>query len=253
MMKKISILMILMAAITFTNAAIVVKDIVDFQITENQSLDFDFNNDGTVEFTFSNSGGTVGGFFNSNDVNFVTFGTIDAGEGWDVIKPLTAGTTINASSVFGAEGDAYINPFWANATQMFPTGDSYIGTTFKIGSSKYYGWILVNVTNDVVTVKKYAYNNTANQGLTAGQTTGIEDQESLVNLSVYPNPTHDFVVLNNPEFVNHISLYTITGQLLISNLDFNQPISLQSYPIGTYILCIETKSGMKRVEKIVKQ
>ena len=83
-----------------------------------------------------------------------------------VIRPLTAGTSINSSGVFGALGDAYINPFWADAEQMFPNGDSYIGTTFKIGSSKHYGWILVHVNNDVITIKKYAYNNVANQGIT---------------------------------------------------------------------------------------
>lgn len=86
MMKKITLLMLLISAITFSHATIIVRDIVDFAITSDQTLDFDFNNDGTVEFTFSNTGGTVGGFFNSEDVNFITFGTMDTGEGWDVIS-----------------------------------------------------------------------------------------------------------------------------------------------------------------------
>ncbi|MDX9891687.1 MAG: T9SS type A sorting domain-containing protein [Bacteroidales bacterium] len=253
MMKKITLLMLLISAITFSHATIIVRDIVDFAITSDQTLDFDFNNDGTVEFTFSNTGGTVGGFFNSEDVNFITFGTMDTGEGWDVIRPLTAGTSINSSGVFGALGDAYINPFWADAEQMFPNGDSYIGTTFKIGSSKHYGWILVHVNNDVITIKKYAYNNVANQGITAGQTTSISEQESNVNLSVYPNPTSDFVFIRNAELVKDISLYSITGQLMIQNMDFNEPISLQNYPAGIYLLTIETKAGVKRTEKIIKR
>ena len=131
-MKKITILLLLVATFSLTNAAIVVRDITDFTFTSDATLDFDFNNDGTAEFTFSESGGTVGAMFDSESINFITYGTIDSGEGWDVIKSLTTGTNINSTGVFGAEGDAYINPFWASAGQMFPSGDSYIGTFFKI-------------------------------------------------------------------------------------------------------------------------
>ena len=124
-MKKITFLLLLMGSLSTSKAAIIVRDIPDFAFASNATLDFDFNNDGTAEFTFSEMDGSVGSTFNSDNVNFITFGTMDAGEGWDVIKPLTAGTNINSSGVYGALGDAYINPFWASANQMFPSGDSY--------------------------------------------------------------------------------------------------------------------------------
>jgi hypothetical protein len=89
-MKKITFLLILISTWSISNGAIVVRDIPDFTFTTDASLDFDFNNDGTAEFTFSESGGTVGAMFNSDEINFVTYGTIDDGEGWDVIKSLTA-------------------------------------------------------------------------------------------------------------------------------------------------------------------
>ncbi len=251
-MKKITFLLILISVWSISKGAIVVRDIVDFTFTSDASLDFDFNNDGTAEFTFSESGGTVGAMFNSVDINFVTYGTIDNGEGWDVIKSLTSGTVVNSSSVFGAEGDAYINPFWATAGQMFASGDSYIGTTFKIGTTKYYGWVLVNVNNDVVTVKKYAYNNIAEQPITAGQTTGIETNETIEFISIYPNPTSDFVSFNQPEMIKSVTIYSITGQKLFESFDVQRTISLENFPKGTYLFTMETISGRPLSKKVVK-
>lgn len=250
-MKKITSLILLIFAFSITNGAIIVRDITDFTITENNSLNFDFNNDGTTEFTFELTGGTVGAMFNSDDVNFVTFGTIST-EGWDVIRPLTMGTTIGSSSNFGALGDAYINPFWAAANQMFTNGDSYIGTTFKIGTNKYYGWILVNFNNDVITVKKYAYNNVANQNLTAGQATGVEDAE-MNSISFFPNPTQDVIHIENGESIKSISIFTINGQLLKVETAIQTILSLQDYPVGIYILNIVKTDGQQYTEKIIKQ
>lgn len=241
-----------MASLSTSKAAIIVRDIPDFAFASNATLDFDFNNDGTAEFTFSEMDGSVGSTFNSDNVNFITFGTMDAGEGWDVIKPLTAGTNINSSGVYGALGDAYINPFWASANQMFPSGDSYIGTTFKIGTAKYYGWILVNFTNNVITVKKYAYNNVANQGLTAGQTSGIENNESEPMISIYPNPTQDQINFNQPEMVKNVIIYTTTGQKVFETNELQNSISINNFPSGVYLINIETITGAQITKKIVK-
>ena len=241
-----------MASLSTSKAAIIVRDIPDFAFASNATLDFDFNNDGTAEFTFSEMDGSVGSTFNSDNVNFITFGTMDAGEGWDVIKPLTAGTNINSSGVYGALGDAYINPFWASANQMFPSGDSYIGTTFKIGTAKYYGWILVNFTNNVITVKKYAYNNVANQSLTAGQTSGIENNESEPMISIYPNPTQDQINFNQPEMVKNVIIYTTTGQKVFETNELQNNISINNFPSGVYLINIETITGAQITKKIVK-
>lgn len=251
-MKKITFLLLLMASLSTSKAAIIVRDIPDFAFASNATLDFDFNNDGTAEFTFSEMDGSVGSTFNSDNVNFITFGTMDAGEGWDVIKPLTAGTNINSSGVYGALGDAYINPFWASANQMFPSGDSYIGTFFKIGSTKYYGWILVNFSNNVITVKKYAYNNVANQGLTAGQTSGIENNESEPMISIYPNPTQDQINFNQPEMVKNVIIYTTTGQKVFETNELQNNISINNFPSGVYLINIETITGAQITKKIVK-
>jgi uncharacterized protein YjdB len=52
---------------------------------------------------------------------------------------------------------------------LFATGDSYIGATFKIGANVHYGWILVNWDgNGTFTVKSYAYEDTADAEILAG-------------------------------------------------------------------------------------
>ncbi len=129
---------------------IVVIDITDYSFTRsNNNLAFDFNTLGTTEFTF-NFLSTPGLFcvFPNANLNFVTTATFASGHGWDIMKSLPF---INTSN-FYASGDAYFNPFFAYASEIFPAGDSYVGTKFKIGTSTYYGWILVNSTGGALGV-----------------------------------------------------------------------------------------------------
>ena len=133
-MKKI-ILFFCLTNLSLSYSAIVVKDIPDFTFTSNASLDFDFNSDGTIEFSFQEMGGSIGTFFDSNNVNFIGCGSLASGYGWDVMKSLNTGFLISSSSSFDCQGDAYINPSWANTIDIFPAGDSYIGTKFKIGTN----------------------------------------------------------------------------------------------------------------------
>ncbi len=128
-MKKITLFLTLLS-FYFSNATIIVRDIADFTFTTGATLDFDFNSDGVAEFTFEEMYG-VGTYYDSNSVNFVGYGSIDSGYGWDVIRSLSAGTSIGSGSAFNGEGDAYINPGWANSNHFFPAGDSYIGTSIK--------------------------------------------------------------------------------------------------------------------------
>ncbi len=90
------------------------------------------------------------------------------------LQNLAAGDTIKPAPVapmnwgYGSPepllGDSY-DP------NMFGAGDRYIGVQFPIAGNTYYGWIRVNVTNTMpitVTVKDYAYENTPNTRIIAG-------------------------------------------------------------------------------------
>lgn len=72
-------------------------------------------------------------------------------------------------------------------------------------------------------------------------------------VSVYPNPTSDFVQLNLPSDieVNSVQLFDLLGKKIDVALNNNQ-IDLSSYADGVYMLNIETNQG-KLTKKIIKK
>lgn len=72
-------------------------------------------------------------------------------------------------------------------------------------------------------------------------------------VSVYPNPTSDFVKLNLPSNieVNSVQLFDLLGKKIDVELNNNQ-VDLSSYAEGVYMLNIETNQG-KLTKKIIKK
>lgn len=252
-MKKITLFVCLFTCtVSFSN--IVVRDIADFTFNNGNSLNLDFNNDGTPEFTFEDMGnGMIGSYFDSNAVNFVGTGTLNSGHGWDIIKFLSLNMPINASSTFDAQGDAYINAPWGNTNEMFPNGDSYVGTTFKIGTNRYYGWILVNVNGSVVKIKSYAYNDIANQGINAGQTSVLSVTAfSDFEFTFYPNPIKNFITIQSQETISTAKAIDMTGRTISLEIN-NTLINTEKLPTGIYILELLSNNSKIAIQKIVKE
>jgi len=251
-MKKITLFLCLFTyTVCFSN--IVVRDIPDFTFSNGNSLNFDFNNDGIAEFTFNDEAGTVSSYFDSNNVNFFGTGTFNSGHGWDVIKFLSLNTPINSSSTFDAQGDTYINAPWANTNELFPNGDSYVGTTFKIGTNRYYGWILVNVNGSVIKVKSYAYNDIANQSINAGQTTVLAVTAfSNFEFSFYPNPVENFIYINSFETISNAKAIDMNGRTISLEIN-NALINTEKLPTGIYILELTSSNKKSAIRKIVKK
>jgi hypothetical protein len=250
-MKKITLFLTLF---TFASSfsSIIVRDITDVTFTNNTTLNFDFNNDGTTEFTFEEMGGSVSCMFNYLNVNFYGTGTLNSGHGWDIIKSLALNTVIGASSTFDAQGDAYINAGWANTNEMFPAGDSYVGTTFKIGTNRYYGWILVNSTAGVIKVKSYAYNDVANQSITAGQSTlGTNEFSQDLKLKIYPNPIKNTFSISGNDLINEIEIFDLVGKPVFYKLNPAHEINIEFLPKGFYVSIIKSEKGTSII-KIIK-
>lgn len=231
----------------YVHAGIIVRDIPDTVVSGQTTLDFDFNTDNTPEFSFMDMG-SVGATFDANTVNFVGTGTFNSGHGWDVMRALPYSTMIAANSIFDAQGDAYINPSWANPNEMFPSGDSYIGTTFKIGVYRYYGWILVHLNNGIVTVKSYAYNNTPSGSIFAGQTIDLSTTyfHTPVDLHWVQNPVQSTLSVNLPEQVVSLAIYALNGQCLYRQ-NGGHSMDVSDWAAGVYLAEIATAQGMMRL------
>lgn len=171
MKKTIAIITVLFVLLTLnvkTKASIIYTNITDATLSSSAPIPINFDGAGGAEFTIEDmgSGGAAqpGIVFNTANDHFTT---VSAAE-WDVIKGYPLNTAINSLTGWFDAGDAYINPFWG--TTLFPIGvDTYIGAQFKIGANTYFGWIRVNLnSNGAFIVKDFAYNNTPNTAILAG-------------------------------------------------------------------------------------
>jgi hypothetical protein len=86
----------------------------------------------------------------------------------------------------------------------------------------------------------------------------VEENNDLTNkieVSIYPNPTSDYVTVELYEAINStIQIYTINGQL-IKSLNFYQytTVDLQDFNNGIYLLNITDENGNQEVKKVIKQ
>lgn len=92
--------------------------------------------------------------------------------GHHYIKGLSKGDSITKNVLFGKDQD----PLLGNDVDdnLVSAGDKYIGIRFVTNSKIYYGWMLINmsvgVTSGTMTIRSFAYNTTAGEGINAGDT-----------------------------------------------------------------------------------
>jgi len=68
-------------------------------------------------------------------------------------------------------------------------------------------------------------------------------------VSVFPNPSSDFINIKSDEEIKSIKIYDIKGSLIKS--DNISKVDISTFPKGNYIISIETKSGVE-TKKFIK-
>lgn len=113
-----------------------------------------------------------------------------------------------------------------------------IGSEIKNTAYIYFDW-----NDPVVTNTTYNINNTL----------GI-DEWSNENISVYPNPTKNFVTVKCNETINRIQLVTLTGQVVLDQENDADlaAISTNGLEAGIYLVRIYSASGITTTQ-LVKQ
>lgn len=84
------------------------------------------------------------------------------------------------------------------------------------------------------------------QSIIFGTNTGIKNiQVDKNTLSIYPNPSNDFIFLKNGLETNvNISIYSVSGYQIMSlqNYSVNDPINISQLNKGIYIIKINNKA-----------
>lgn len=156
---------------------------------ENGSLEFKWQGSGYVSLT-----------------NIVVMGSTE--DGWDKIKNLPANTTVDASSNWNSQGDAYVQLGSGNAQN--------VGLRVYVNGNTYYGYATVTVSGTTCTWNSVYFNATPNAAIRVGQTSGGGDgieNATGSNFKVFANgKTIRIWDLENTE----VQVYDMGGRLVAS-------------------------------------
>ena len=104
----------------------------------------------------------------------------------------------------------------------------------------YFDWNPAIVTNTT-----YNINDESN---------AIEDQNAMLNVLIYPNPTNGQVTVQAPLNIESIQVMNINGQTVdqYNPLNTNATFDISNYTAGVYIIKVHTQQGVS-INKLIKQ
>ena len=139
-----------------------------------------------------------------------------------------------------------------NAQELIATSGNYSETTIGSLSWSIGEPIIENAFNSEVILTQ-GFNQSTITVTTINETAGLE-----MNISVYPNPTIDYLSIEantdqQKEF--QINLYDLSGKLILQKDFFTEKetINMQEFQSGIYILKICTNNTNIKTYKVIKQ
>ena len=83
--------------------------------------------------------------------------------------------------------------------------------------------------------------------------TGILDNTTEVELTLYPNPTQDILHISTSQSIQQIEVYSLTGELISRTTDTNiRSLDLSSFNSGIYFVTF-TFEGTAVTKKVIKK
>ena len=77
--------------------------------------------------------------------------------------------------------------------------------------------------------------------------------ENVAALNIYPNPAVDRVVIETEATIEAVSIYTLTGVMIYSEVDFNNnTIDVTDFASGVYVMKVRTENG-EVVKRFIKK
>lgn len=210
----------------------------------------DLNNDGFID--------VVAGFANgyngpSNDPDVLYFNNGNSNN-WSEIR--LRGNTSNINGI-GARIELY--GAWGKQIREVRSGESYgtmnsLLTHFGLGTA-----------TSITKIKVLWPSGEEDEILNPSINTSIEiiegstlttDEFNSTNLTIYPNPTSNYVMVNSPNNTAYVTfeVYDITGKVVIAQqaLNTSKQIDLKSLTSGIYFIHLEVDDKIQ-IHKIIKE
>ena len=116
--------------------------------------------------------------------------------------------------------------------------DLVIGNTFSNSANIYFDYNFPIITNNYTT--------------TIQTPLSLQENQSITDLSVYPNPVKDFLNFKTEQNIFKVEVYDVAGRILSSNSTSENKIDLSALKTGNYILKLYTEKGIENT-KIMKE
>jgi len=113
-----------------------------------------------------------------------------------------------------------------------------VGNTFSNSANIYFDYNFPIVTNNYTT--------------TIQNSLGIQENNSINKISLYPNPVKDILKFNIEHNISKVEVYDVAGRILSSNTTSENRIDLSELKTGNYILKLYTEKGIMNT-KIIKE
>lgn len=138
-------------------------------------------------------------------------------------------------------------------------GESFIGFRFDDGTDYFYGWIMLELTNNVtLRIKGFAMESSPNKPIIVGDTgsgvIGLEETPKQT-FEMYPTNVVDNFNLEFSSNMQKIEIVNITGKVVYERVVHNVTqctVPFASAPAGVYILNLTNNKGVRTSRKFVK-
>jgi hypothetical protein len=177
-MKKLNIIITLTLCVLTTNAQIIYTDISpDFSILLDDSdpsstniYPIDMDNDGINDFNLEwDSLSATLSLTHTNTNNELIEDNLTNPNGDNYLSVLALGDNIGPEENFTSSSPFPIVMDLYNSNFSGIMIDTYAGVRFEKNGLFYYGWILLDIDDDNLIIKEYAYNSTADANIDAGE------------------------------------------------------------------------------------
>ncbi|MBQ5688611.1 MAG: T9SS type A sorting domain-containing protein, partial [Bacteroidales bacterium] len=78
-------------------------------------------------------------------------------------------------------------------------------------------------------------------------------EEMNASFNIYPNPVSDGLVIETEANIEAVTIYTVTGGVVYSEVDYNNnTIDVSDFANGVYIMKVRTENG-EAVQRFIKK
>jgi hypothetical protein len=120
---------------------------------------------------------------------------------------------------------------WAGSEQLTP------GTTCSISNGEFTNRALVVTENTILPIVCWGF-------CVACEFVGLNEEE-LINVSIYPNPSNDFIILTSDDIMLGYTVYDFAGKVVMQNTNISTEwtVPIINLTNGIYNIHVRTKSG----------